>query len=215
MKGYYIVYEDIEDKRFPGVNIKIKSQIHAMREAGIEVKPLLYQVHNTTSAKVLYRLPFVNAEPRWKYDHRIDRVDFIYMRKPYINRPYISFLKKVKRFSKAKIIVEFPTYPYDGELKERVIDYPLYIKDLLARKHMKECVDRIANLTDEKLIYGVRTLQIINGFDFDKFHLHQVNRNDDELRLCCIARFMPWHGYERLLEGLANYYHKGASCFLH
>ncbi len=20
---------------------------------------------------------------------------------------------------------------------------------------------------------------------------------------------MPWHGYERLLEGLANYYHKG------
>ncbi len=208
-KGIYIIYGDLDGSRFAGVNTKIKGQIKAFANNGIQVKTKIYNINDSIKAKILYRLPFVNREPRWEYSHDFDNCDFIYMRKPYLSFSFIRFIKLVKKKSKAKIIVEFPTYPYDRELKERIIDYPLFIEDYIARQFLKGKIDRIANLTDERKIFGVPTLKIINGYDFSQIFLTDKERDDDEIRLCCVARFMPVHGYERILNGLADYYDNG------
>lgn len=169
----------------------------------------MFKINDTIWAKILYRLPFTNVDPHWKYIHSFDRVDFIYLRKPYMSFAFIRFLKQIKRNSKAKVIIEFPTYPYDGELRERIIDYPIYFKEKIARRFLRGNVDRIATLTDDEFIFGVQTIKILNGYDFSKISIIPIERTDDEIRICCIARFMPWHGYERLLNGLADYYASG------
>ena len=51
-------------------------------------------------------------------------------------------------------------------------------------------------------------VRIVNGIDPDAISLRQPVV-DDVIDLCCVAMFNKWHGYERLLNGLIDYYEKG------
>ncbi len=205
--GIYIVYEEL-DGRFDGVNKKIRGQIEALKRQGISVETVVFKIGASIKARILYRLPFINMEPCWHYINEFDSCDFIYLRKPYLSLSFILFLHKIKKQSKAKVIMELPTYPYDGELKKRIIDYPLYVKDLFARKFLHGNADRIACLTNDEIIFNVKTLKILNGFDFSQFRMDRKPRKDC-IQVCCVAKFEPWHGYERLLNGLIEYYKGG------
>lgn len=210
-KGIYIVYEDIE-KNINGVNKKIFGQITAFEENGIQMKQYLILPEYVKGYKILYRLPFTNLAPRWKWNKCLSECDFIYLRRPYfMSGAFIKFLKEIKRHSDVKIVMEIPTYPYDAEITKSKRNYLLYLKEKLARKKIVGLIDRIATLTNDKMIFGVETFNIKNGYDVEKINVRKVKQGDGIIDLCFVALFDFSHGYERLIMGLKDYYDKGGT----
>lgn len=76
------------------------------------------------------------------------------------------------------------------------------------RSFLSHYIDRMAVLTDDRRVFGVKTVRIKNGCQFDKEPkgpLLDGNRVD----IAVTAMFAFWHGYERLLGGLNAYLKNG------
>ena len=209
MRGLFVIYNEIEDET-QGINRKICAQIKNFNENGLKCKPYVLESRVGKGYKVRYRLPFANMTPVWKYNKIFEKVDFIYFRRPFqMSLAMRRVLRRIKDSNpNIKIILELPTYPYDKEITERAVNYPLYLKDLYNRKRLKGLVDRIATLTDDKKIWGIDTLRISNGVDLSKFDKKSYTDETDEIHLIAVAVFAIWHGYERIIEGLKDYYLK-------
>ena len=132
------------------------------------------------------------------------RFDYLYIRRLFpINYAVICFLKLIKKNnSSCKIVYEIPTYPYDKEHngKEKFF---LFI-DKIYRKKLHKYVDRIATLTDDKEIFNCKTLKITNGVDCNSIPLSKKEKFDEkQINMVAVAQFSFWHGYDRLIEGMA------------
>lgn len=75
-------------------------------------------------------------------------------------------------------------------------------------------IDRIAVLTDEKKIFGVDAIKIKNGYDF-KTPPMRIEKKPDKVCIAAVALFSFWHGYERLIKGMQEYYKNGGSLDYH
>ena len=61
--------------------------------------------------------------------------------------------------------------------------------------------------SDAERIFGQRTIRISNGVDFDSIPLHQYQAAaDGSIHLIGVAEVHIWHGYDRLIAGLGEYY---------
>ncbi|WP_165045976.1 glycosyltransferase [Adlercreutzia sp. ZJ138] len=102
--------------------------------------------------------------------------------------------------------MEIPTYPYDSEMKT-LRTWPLLVKDGYHRRYLKNYVDRIVDLSGHDKIFGIPTIQIINGIDLRSISPRTPSgiSSVGTLNLACAATFAGWHGIDRLLAGLAKY----------
>ena len=212
MKGYFIMigYSSKEDKT--GIGMKIRNQISAFNKAGMNCGEIVLPVSKSRFLSVQYRLPFFNVYPIWTYRSEFDDADYIYLRRPFVmNRHMRKVFARIKaRNPKCKIIVEIPTYPYDAEYGTYKAKEMLIWKDRYNRNRMQGLVDRFADLTGQKEIFGIPTLKIINGIDVDKIRKKTyVPSSDGTIHMCAVAAFKEWHGYERLIEGVKQYYQNG------
>ena len=58
-------------------------------------------------------------------------------------------------------------------------------------------------------IFGQRTIRISNGIDFDSVRLKKESQHPtNELHLIGVAEIHRWHGFDRVVKGLAEYYAK-------
>ena len=215
LKGAYLLFYSREhhNAKENGIIRKINSQIQTFCNANINMTIIFSNVKlfgksfkNLNIIQMLgYRLPFIN--PSIVFTENIKEYDFLYMRRPpFMNSGFLYMLKKIKTEKPSiKIIMEFPTYPYDKEISD-FVHYPLLIKDRFARRHLHRYVDRIATLTDDKEIFGIPAIKIKNGYDFRSFPARTPIVKDKSINLCCVAAFMFWHGYERLLHSIHDYY---------
>ena len=65
----------------------------------------------------------------------------------------------------------------------------------------------IVTFSDEERIFGQRAIRISNGVDFDSIPLHQYQAPaDGSIHLVGVAEVHIWHGYDRLIAGLGEYY---------
>lgn len=206
MRGLFLIYEDIMNDSI-GINKKILSQIENFRENGMDVQSYLLQRKIPKLYKILYRLPFTNLTPVWKFDDVFTQVDFIYFRRPFcMSSNMRKVLKKIKQIKPdVKIILEIPTYPYDMEILDRYVNIPLFIKDCFNRKRLSGIVDKIATLTNDKEIWGIKTIKIRNGIDLSKHKIREYTDEKIVIHIIVVAVFAPWHGYERLIIGMENY----------
>ena len=135
------------------------------------------------------------------------RYDFVYVRRINPNcKSVLALLRKVREANPGcKIVYEIPTYPYDFEHNTLVLKVLLFI-DRIYRKHLRRYVDRIATLTDDKEIFGCKTLKITNGVDCASIPVcGKTDYDPRKIHLIAVAQFSFWHGYERAIEGLHNY----------
>lgn len=206
MKGLFLIYGNIEDDSI-GINKKIVSQIKNFREEGMDINPYLLQNNIPKMYKILYRLPFTNLTPVWRFDDVFSKVDFIYFRRPFcMTTSMRKVLKEIKQKKpNIKIILEIPTYPYDMEILNRHVNIPLFIKDCYNRKRLSGIVDRIAILTNDKEIWGIKTIKIKNGIDLSKYKVKEYTNEKNIIHIIVVAVFALWHGYERLIIGMENY----------
>lgn len=224
MKGYYIVFDSsFNHNEGNGINNKIQQQIEALRNEGfscslinlVDYWPFSWKNLSTPLKFLLTSFPSLMTL------RTIDTsVDFLYIRKPFPCSPALLFVLKYfkKHNKKIKIILEIPTYPYDVEQSNTIVQKIKLYFDKKQRKKLKLFVDRIASFSKDERIFSIPTIQITNGVDLSKIPIvKKKEKNENEIHLIAVAQFGPWHGYDRLIKGLNLYYknHKKTKTYLH
>ncbi len=212
MKGIFINYGQGCEKDKSGIGLKIRTQIKVFNEVGLNCQELVLPVRKDKLSLALYRLPFLNISPVWKYYREFGEADYIYMRRPYVMNYYMrKVLEKIRKVNpRVKIVIEIPTYPYDAEYQKSKFKQMLLWKDKHNRVRMKEFIDYYAILTEEQEVFGIPTVKIENGIDVANIIPKKyIVSTGSVIHMCAIAMFKEWHGYERLFYGLRSYYKNG------
>jgi len=198
--------DQVDDRSFPGVATKITAQINAFKKKGIECERINLPYKRDLFIQLLRRMPFM---PDWYGWNSIDisKWDAFYIRKPYFFSPsFISFLRRIKTENHdAKVLLELPTYPYDDEMKG-FFSILLLMRDRVYRKMLHKYIDRIVSFSAPDCIFDIPTISIFNGIDVSKVEMREPSYDEKAIRLLCLATFAKWHGADRLIEGIAEYY---------
>lgn len=208
-----ILYIDtVEDGPFKGVKKKISMQCKALERLGLNVLSIS-SGKRSTRGQIEKLLPFSYGINYRIVKQRLlqleqDSLDYCYIRYTPASRGLIDVMRTVKTFQKnVKIILEIPTYPYDGE-KKTIKDIPDKIRDGLYRDQMKEYVNLLITPShiDEERIFGIPALEITNGIDIDSIKMRTpVKRQESVINLIGVAMVSPFHGFERLINGIYQY----------
>ena len=213
IKGCYFYYQDIQHgKGLDGVGKKVTAQIGAFNNAGYACDFILCEQPESVESKVLSCLPFASDGVRWPHPESLKEYSFIYIRRPrFFSKDLTLLLKETKRRSPdIKIIVEVPTYPYDSEMKSPLL-YPALIKDRISRKELQAFVNRVSTPAIDKEIFGVETIYMMNGIDLSSILQKEPAPSLDEVHIIAVASFSRWHGLDRFISGMTNYYRESSS----
>lgn len=201
-----------------GISKKISYQLNAFKANGHEAHlcymdetvskrrivdhEIIIDYGNGTKGKILKRTEFGSI-----VDYAIDsKIDFVYIRSNHNANPFT--INMVKRMKKAgmKVVMEIPTYPYDQEYFNKSMRRQL-IQDKLFRNQFAKQLDGIITFSEEDFIFGQKTIKISNGIDFESVRIKkESNHPKNELHLIGVAEIHRWHGFDRLIRGLADYY---------
>lgn len=136
---------------------------------------------------------------------------------------YISALNTI-RMNQCKIVIEIPTYPNTTEMENstrKVFYLIVKIFNRLFGKNVSKYVDLYTLIGDRADSYeGVKAINIQNGVNIDTLPLKlPSNHSSNELHLLAVAMMSYWHGYDRILRGLHDYYNnhenRTVSVYLH
>ena len=214
----YYTTKDLTDTEV-GINNKIREQIGYFEKQGYAVDAV-YRRHE--KELVISRrgkeqvLKTLEMRPYKVFSNGIlhrfvrrRRYDCVYIRYVYCDFEFMKLLRVLRR-NCGRIVIEIPTYPYDAELKDNTEHRIQLFLDMLHREHMKKYVDRIVTFSDDGKIFGIPTVRTMNGLNFD--HVAVSVRNEqyrDKINLIAVASHAAWHGYDRILAGMADYYRNG------
>lgn len=203
-KGYYIYFGSTDSA---GVMKKIQFQLGVLNKYFQTELLMLDKRKRGIWSKIYNLLPWVSNI--YEYNKLLDDIyqpDFIYIRSIFIDKGFIGFLRDLKsKYSNSKIIIEFPTYPYDKGNKLD-INYIFFLKDKYYRRYLKRYADRIATYSGDKVIFGIPTIEIVNGIDVAAVKETVFSDCSDKINLIAVAFMQDYHGYERVLSGLGEYY---------
>lgn len=222
MKALFLIFHGFEE--FNGISKKIRYQVKALRDCGMEVSLCYYDIDHsgkwyieTSQETIVLKDLGTNVLSKIKkricvkhienYIHE-QGIEFVYMRSFHNANPFtIGMIRRIKRDNKVKVVMEIPTYPYDQEYITRRMKSELFV-DKIFRHRLAAQTDGIVTFSNYPEIFGKRTIRISNGIDFDAIPLKtHLNDTTHELHLIGVAEVHYWHGYDRLVQGLANYYH--------
>lgn len=220
MRVLFLLFHGFSD--VSGITKKVLGQVKGLCDNNAEVDLAYYAIDdNGIRSWVVADKPVVTLGKGviGKIRKRIDfsalaqyinqqKYELIYIRSFHNANPFtITFLKKIHKNS-AKILLEIPTYPYDQEYTSWWEKLTLSI-DKLFRKQLVKNVDAIVTFSEDKYIFGKKTIQISNGIDFSKIPLHtRQHQINDEIHLIVVAEIHYWHGIDRIIEALTAYYSK-------
>lgn len=207
-KGYYIHFQGRESI---GVSKKIDMQL-AEFEKHFQIEELEV---TTPQRSILERIiglwPTASIKRNYQAAlNQLESPDFIYVRRTVADKEYVAFWREIKkRFPDCKIIIEIYTYPYDKDDFGKWNAWPFYFKELIYRKQLKNYIDRFVTYTDDKEIFGVKTIITRNGIDLSRISTVEGEYKEDRITLLAVAFMQRHHGYERIIEGLRSYYQQG------
>ncbi|WP_462431579.1 glycosyltransferase family protein [Bacteroides nordii] len=218
MKILFLIFHGFDEAN--GISKKIRYQVKALRECGADVRVCYYDIapdgHRQwlvneeviadlgkgEMAKIKKRVYF---KPIYEYAQN-ESIDLVYIRSFHNANPFTIHLIKQLKAMGARVIMEIPTYPYDQEYVTPSMKVYLTIDRHFRHKLARE-LDAIITFSDKEKIFGVPTIRISNGIDFDAIPLKQrINDTSHELHLIGVAEVHYWHGFDRLIQGLAEYY---------
>lgn len=207
-KGYYIHFEG---RSSIGISKKID-----MQEASLSKYFDMGEVEVHTGKRSLIKRIlglFPTASIRRDYKtalSKLENPDFLYVRRAVADRAYVRFFKKIKeKYPNCKIIIEVFTYPYDKDDFARWNAWPFYIKERLYRGRLKKYIDAFVTYTEDTEIFGVPTIRTINGIQLESISPATGAYQENKITMMAVAYMQSHHGYERLIEGLRQYYRNG------
>lgn len=211
----YLTTWDFSDGPSTGITNKIRAQLKAFESYGFSVDYTCISNNETILCKdgQIISLGKVGKFRKLAANFHLakrlkqENYDCLYSRYGLAD---IYYLKILKIFAKkgSKIVVEIPSYPYDKERLPGITWQLLYTLDKVCRRKLGMYVSRIATYSDDKNIFNIPTINIYNGIDFSTVKIREPQNNANEIHLIAVAAFAKWHGYDRLLAGLGEYYKK-------
>ena len=220
MKGLFLVFHGFSPHS--GITKKIFAQRDALRHAGADVRLCYTQITPDGRQRRMIddqvveefgRGPAAKIAKRLRYKAlteyiRREGIEFLYVRHDHNANPALTrWYDRLRRLG-VRILVEIPTWPYDAEFARSPFSRKLKLRiDRLFRRGMARRIDRFVTFSDAETIFGRPTLRISNGIDFQSVPLHRGGHDTSrEVRLLGVANLHFWHGYDRVIEGLARYY---------
>lgn len=135
--------------------------------------------------------------------------DCCYIRYDFSSAPFIEMLSSVSKHCK-RVAVEFPTWPYDGELRSSLPGRLKLVVDKHYRKSLNKFVGLIVSFYETGgPLFGVPVVVVPNGYDFDSVDPVTDDLPTEVIHVAAISSMREWHGYERFIEGLGRYYAAG------
>ncbi|MBL3538301.1 glycosyltransferase [Aminivibrio sp.] len=222
-----------ENSPSSGLSKKIKSQAEAL---GVESSSLWLIMASRKEGVFLYRFERISNQlvleehtpgekkrslwRRYEYYAKIvsavfDRVcmeksiEAVYCRRISMIPCLIQMFKKAKKRYGFFLGYEIPTYPF---LMEHIIarQWRNLASELIFSKALYVLVDHFFLITDtasESKIPFKNWTRISNGINVDRIPLRSAVRPiRDGLHLLGLANVAFWHGYDRVIKGLSDYY---------
>jgi len=220
MKILFLTYHGFDPGS--GISKKMLSQIKGLKQNGHEVHICSFEVEpNGDRCRYIDNKIIQNfghnklASIKHRYDFKKvlqycceNNIEMVYARSYMNASPGVIKLFKGFRKNGIQSVIEIPTYPYDHELSMLPIEHRIrLIIDKIYRRDLAKQTNAIVTFSEEKIIFGQRTITISNGIDFDSVPLHKEVSFLKELHIIAVAEVHPWHGYDRFIEGLGLYYH--------
>lgn len=218
MKALFLIFHGFDKAN--GISKKIHYQVKALKECGVDVRLCYYDITANgdrrwmvddeviadlgkgATAKIWKRIHF---SPITAYALR-EGIELVYIRSFHNANPFTLRLVKRLKYNGAKVVMEIPTFPYDQEYITRSKKFNLAI-DRCFRHQLAKSLDGIVTFSNAKKIFGGRTIRISNGIDFEAISMKcKINNTSQELHLIGVAEVHYWHGFDRVVKGLAEYY---------
>lgn len=133
--------------------------------------------------------------------------EIIYIRRiAPITNVLIKYLKRLKRDGKI-VIYEYPTYPWEEEMIKNK-DYFRYILDKFYYKKLISLVDYIPVILGKQMKLSNKFISITNGININNIPKKKYNYycKKKKFHMLGLANVQYWHGYDRLIKGIVNYY---------
>ncbi|MEA4915953.1 glycosyltransferase family 1 protein [Proteiniphilum sp.] len=218
MKVLYISFNGFYE--YNGISKKKLAQIKGLKESGCNVVNCYYSVDPTDGQRLWMIndnvLISLGTGIRAKIKKRINyvpilayieekQISFVYMRSEHNANPFLIHFVRQLRNKGVKVVMEIPTYPYDQEYITFESKCSLFI-DKLFRKSLAKQLNAIVTFSDQVEIFRQRTIRISNGIDFSSIKLKQNNHKQSELHLIGVAEIHYWHGFDRVVAGMRDYY---------
>ena len=226
MKIKYFAYDG--QNSTGGVSKKLLSQVSELSRLGGDIELVLvsageihyppydflttYRVDNVPTGDILGQIKRI-YKIRKILSETIDSLDS----DDVLYRRYGSFLlyyphQYFKRFRSCKIVTEHQSKELDES--KLYANNVIYWSERLFGKLLKKQSDAIVGVTDEITQYEIAHtgdpakshFTIGNGFAIQSVPVREApDYTDNDLHLLCVANVSRWHGFDRLLQGLATY----------
>ncbi len=217
MRLLYLTVWNFSDAESNGICKKISSQVKTLKQMGFEVDfgytkdgevYLKHKEKDYLLGRVPVGLNIMLAYRVFSKKLKKKHYDAVYIRHSVVSPFYIHLLSVLSK-NCGKIVVEVPTYPYDQELSNGFFLRMASHMDRIFRGRMKKYVDRIITYSKDDNIFGIPTIMITNGIDFSSIPKAKGKTEKDTLNLIGVAMLSPWHGFDRVIRGMEQYYKKG------
>lgn len=204
-----------------GYDRKIQGQASAFRENGINTDVLLLpnirrivlqggadgaeRPVGRIRIPALYRFSLLSASCHILSENHYD---IVYFRYPRADMVYFLLLLWIRlRVRGTLVYSEMPTYPYDSEDRGFISLGTTFwrLQDRIFRHLCKYLIHCFVAVSHDGTVFGRPAIRIENGVDVESTQIRSVRAHGGRLRGIAVAHAKPWHGYDRVLRGMAAY----------
>ncbi len=213
-----------------GISKKIRSQIENFERLGFEVTFSAYTENSIVICKGnenLYELKYPAVVPEKLYgalrkfywlkavqnflNLSNEKYDVGFIRWGAVDNSLLNTLKVMKKCCK-KIIMDCHGYHknYKGHtLKGMYIEKTTKLNSSKLREYIDVCLTETKNTH----VFEIQAIPMDTGIDVDKYAAHHYCGAEDEIHLISVANEQPYHGYDRIIKGIAE--SKNEKVYLH
>lgn len=202
-----------------GISKKIKSQIQAFRKLGYDVTYSAYLdsgIGIYTNDRIVWESKYpskilLNALRRFylmiaciKFLRGRENFDLAFIRWDALDHFYFKVLQMLND-NCGKILMDFHGY-FPGMKPSSIKGLYIWLSTKIFGYKLKKYIDfGIGETTHDKL-FGIDIMTIDTGIDIDIYNPHCYVGNKDEINMVSVANETVYHGYDRIITGLYNYY---------
>lgn len=217
MKAFFYFRMNLETPEHIGVRKKVHQILKAFNELGVQTDVVAFSNHGLElNGELLKEFSVHKLKRGWENNAEVHKIllekvdfaayDFAWMRVGLVLPWVFRFIKTAKkRNPQMKIFLEFATYPFDEELEGFV--KKLYPVSEFYLKRLKNHVSKIITFCGQDEIHEIDCLKMRNGIDVNEFKWNAKSPIfTNTLNLIAVSSLHNWHGYDRLIAGIRDYY---------
>lgn len=219
MNGIYIDHTDVKVvPEYIGVKNKINGQLKAFKNLNVNIDYITVfnneiTVNNTRTNMFIRRFKgqFIIGDLFYlslmNLNLDFSKYDFAYIRFNVGNYTLIKLIKHLYNRG-IKVFLEVPTYPYKDEYTKTFRNKIMLENDKLVWRFIRKYVYKVVTTNNLNVINNIETIKIFNAVDLESIKIKEASDYNSDINLVAVANINKWHGYDRLIKGLANYYNK-------